>query len=143
MNYHRDCPGCGHRITAYTLPLNEGLVRAFLRFADARVRSGKPLKKGEIGLENAEYSNFQNLRHFRLVSQQERGRLWEMTDVGWAFLRGELSISTPAAHFGGLTLDSNHPAWETHNEPRKSVRISDVMPADWKDRDAFKAEKCG
>jgi hypothetical protein len=143
MNFHRDCACCGNRVTAYTLPLNEGLVRAFLKFSDARLRIGRPCKKGEIGLENSEYSNFQNLRHFYLIAQAEKGRSWEMTDIGWAFLRGEMHLMTPAAHLGGETLPSTHEAWATHHETRRAVRISDVMPEDWKQRNAFKAEKTG
>lgn len=50
MNFHDTCPHCGRVTTAYTLPLNEGLVRAFIKFADARIRLGRPVKKGELEL---------------------------------------------------------------------------------------------
>ncbi len=143
MQYHEDCPHCGKRITAYTLPLNEGLVRGFLKFVDARIRLGAPVRKGALGLTNSEYGNFQNLRHFHLVAQIEKGAAWEVTDVGWAFLRGELKVLTPAGHFGGATMDSNHPGWRTHHHPRKAVSVRDVLPDEWKSRPMFQAEKVG
>lgn len=143
MKYFEDCPHCHRRVTAYTLPLNEGLIRAFLIFAVARIKAGRPVKKGELGLENSQYSNFQNLRHFALVAQLEKGRHWEMTPLGWNFLRGRTSILNPAAHLGGATLSPFHPAWGTHKEARQLVHIHDVMPEEWKDRAEFKQEKTG
>lgn len=143
MNYRDTCPHCGHVSTAYTLRMNEPMIRAFIAFATARHRLGRPVKKGELELTNAQYSNFQNLRHFGLIHQPEKGRHWEMTPLGWAFLRGKSSIFTPAAHLGGVTLLPTHPAWRTHEEARKDVFIRDVLPDEWKDRSEFQAEKIG
>ena len=143
MNFRHICDHCGHVMTAYTLPMNEGLIRAFLIFADARVRLGRPLKKGEIGLDNSQYSNFQNLRHFGLIAQPEKGRVWEMTQTGWDFLRGGV-IYTPAAHMGGQTLSPFHQAWATHTEPqRKLISLRDVLPEDYKQRAEYQVEKTG
>ncbi len=143
MNYRRACDHCGHVLTAYTLPLNEGLVRAFIALVMARIRLGRPVKKGELGLTNAQYSNAQNLRHFGLIFQPEKGRSWEVTPLGWNFYRGKSSIFTPAAHLGGMTLLPSHPAWATHKEQRRDVLIREVLPEEWKDRAEFAVEKMG
>lgn len=141
MNYHEDCPHCGRRITAYTLPLNRGLALAFLKFADARMRLGRPVDKGELGLTNSQYGNFQNLRHFGLIEQLEKGKSWEFTKLGLRFFQGEQKVLSPAGHFGGKTLEPDALAWSTHNGARKEVSIRDVLPDEWKLREEFKAEK--
>lgn len=143
MNYRDTCPHCGHTTTAYTLPLNESLVRAFLSFAMARVRLRRPVKKGELELTNAQYSNFQNLRHFGLIFQHEKGRHWEITPLGIAFLEGRSSVFSPAGHLGGVTLLPTHPAWRTHAEARRDIFIKEILPEEWKDRSAYIAEKVG
>lgn len=143
MNYRKTCDHCGHVLTAYTLPLNESLVRAFLSFSLARLRLRRPVKKGELELTNAQYSNFQNLRHFGLIFQHEKGRHWEITPLGISFLKGKSSVFSPAGHLGGMTLLAGHPAWSTHADPRRDVFIGDIMPEEWKDRAEFAAEKMG
>lgn len=143
MNYQKTCHHCGHRVTAYTLHLNEPLVRALVAFADARLRIGRPVGKGGIGLTNAQYSNFQNLRHFGFVIQEETGRAWEMTPAGWSFLRGESTVTTPAGHFGGITLAPDHEAWGSHDGRRSEVYIRDILAEGWTDRREFQLEKRG
>lgn len=144
MKYHDTCPHCGHKTTAYTLPLNEGLVRAFLTFKEARVRLGRPVKKGELGLTNSQYGNFQNLRHFGLIMQTNgKGRDWEMTFLGWDFVTGRKKILNPAGHLGGVTLAEDHLAWSTHPKRRELVSIFDVLPADYKQRPEYQEEKAG
>lgn len=143
MNYHDKCPCCGHKITAYTLPMNEGLIRGFLLFKEARVRLGRPVRKGELGLTNSQYGNFQNLRHFGLLSQVKKGRDWEMTPLGWAFASGRARVLNPAGHLGGATLPDDHLAWSTHPERRTEISIFDVLPEDYKTRPEYQAEKAG
>lgn len=140
MNYHEDCPCCHRRTSAYTLPMNRGLARAFLKFVDARLLLERPVDKGELKLTNAEYSNFQNLRHFGLVAQKEQGRAWDWTERGLAFFHGA-PVESPVAHFGGETLPSDHLAWATHTGPRGNVTIAELLPAEWKEREAFVREK--
>lgn len=143
MNYHDVCHHCGHKTTAYSLPLNEGLVRAFLSFADARVRLGRPVKKGELELSNSQYGNFQNLRHFGLIMQAEKGREWEFTRLGLDWKLGRAKILNPAGHLGGETLPDDHLAWGTHDGARTLVSIFDVLPEDYKQRPEYAAEKRG
>ncbi len=143
MNFHQDCPCCGHRVTAYTLHLSRKLVTAFLAFADARIRLGRPVAKGELDLTPQQYGNFQNLRHFDLIAQADRAGPWEFTPLGLRFLAGEVDIATPAAHMGGRTLEQDDLAWNTHIGARTRKTIRDVMPEDWKTREEYQAEKRG
>lgn len=143
MNYTSDCPHCGHRITAYTVHMNRPLALAFLAFCDARMRLGRPVEKGEIGLSNSQYSNFMILRHFNLIFQLEKGRAWEFNPLGILFLEGKASVLSPAAHFGGETLGIDHHAWSTHPHKRQMVSLQQVLPEEWKRREEFAAEKSG
>jgi hypothetical protein len=144
MNYHERCSHCGHKITAYTIFMNEGLITAFIAFAESRIQAGRPLAKGELGLANAQYTNFQNLRHFGLITQPEgKGRHWEMTKTGWDFFRGTCWIKNPAGHLGGITIHEGHPAWATHDGVRKWVKITDVLPVGYKLRSEYQEEKAG
>lgn len=142
MRFSRACPCCGNTTTAYTVHLNSKLVLAFLVFADCRIRTGGPVRKGDLELDNSQYGNFQKLRHFGLIAKAG-GDLWEMTPLGWDFVRGRVSLLNPAGQFGNATLEANHPAWATHAEGRKEVRITDVLPAEWRERASYVAEKAG
>ena len=118
-------------------------MRSFIKFASARTTIGRPLKIGEIGLDNSQYTNFSHLRHFGLIFQPNgRGDGWEMTPLGWDFLHGKERVLTPAGHMAGLTLGSFHKAWATHDE-RRAVTIRDVLPAEWKERPEYAAERAG
>lgn len=142
MKHKETCSCCGHSVTAYTLPINHGLVNAFVKFAELYIAGGRvPIKKGHIGLTNSQYSNFQNLRHFYLISQDSKGCAWSLTKFGEDFFYGQKAVMSPAAHIGGKTLANDHPAWSTHEEIRKRVYIFDVMPEMSKQRDEYQAEK--
>lgn len=144
MNYRTTCPHCGRVVTAYTLHMNEPLCGAFIAFCRQRILLGRPVKKGEIGLTNAQYSNFQNLRHFGLIAQRDKGGPWDVTPVGWAWLRGDTGILSPAAHMSGMTLHDNHPAWATHHtSSRRAVFIRDEFPTLWDQRPVFREQKIG
>lgn len=142
MNWHQTCPHCGVVTTAYTVNLNGPMVTAFVAFAEARIRLGHPLVKGELELDNSQYGNFQKLRHFGLI-EPRANRSWEMTSLGWDFLRGREPVLNPAGQFGNSTLPSGHPAWATHKVARHYIRIADVLPEAWKQRAEYAAEKAG
>lgn len=151
MNYSRQCQCCGRRVTAYLVHLNAGLVSAFVAFAEARIRLGRPVRKAEIALDHSQYGNFQKLKHFGLVElstfgnskEDEATEGWEMTPAGWSFLRGGLAVDTPAAQFGNTTLTADHEAWSTHKEPRRMVTIREVLPTEWQTRAEYAAQKAG
>lgn len=142
MNFTTTCPHCGHKITAYTLPMNEGLARSFLQFAEARIRLGRAVAKGELKLDNVQYTMFQKLRHFGLIYQPGvEGRAWDLTPLGLAWYLGNATVLTPAAWMGGSTLGPYHAAWATHKEPRKPITLRAVLPTGWKPREDYVAEK--
>lgn len=143
MNYHEKCACCGHRVTAYTLHLNRKIVEAFIKFADARIRLGRPVSKGELGLTNGQYGNFQNLRHFGIIIQHEKAGPWEITPLGLRFLAGVADLPTPVAHMDGKTLDEDDLKWSTHDGKRSRKTIREVMPEDWKTREEYQLEKWG
>jgi hypothetical protein len=141
MKHQERCACCGHVKTAYTLPLNDSLVKAFIHFAELSLEKNVGLEKGEIGLTNAQYSNFQNLRHFNLIRQYEKGRKWYLTDFGKDFYYGNVRIKTPVAHMDGKTLDDFHPAWKTHAGGRVEKLITDYYQINYKKREEYQKEK--
>lgn len=140
MHYFETCQCCGQKKTAYTLPLNGSLVNAFIKFADKYLKDGKGIAKGDIGLTNAQYSNFQNLRHYGIIRQYEKGQDWHLTDTGLAFYYGEKGLNSPIAFMAGETLPDNHPCWATEKNKRNIVRINDVIPGYYKKRPEYQAE---
>lgn len=144
MKFSTTCPHCGHKITAYTVPMNEGLARSFVAFAEARIRLNRPVAKHELALENVAYTMFQKLRHFGLIYQPVHcGRVWDITALGLAWYFGKARIITPAGWVGAITLEDDHPAWATHKKARKPITITEVFPAGWKPREEYVAEKAG
>lgn len=142
MNFHDDCPCCGHRVAAYTIQLNKPLARAFLSFAHAALRAkGAGVPKSGFPLGNVQYTNFQKLRHFGLIQQAEKGREWHMTKLGLEFAAGRAKVLTPAATLRGEALPPDHLAWATHTKRRAEVGIQDVLPDEWKPREEYAAEK--
>lgn len=141
MKFATQCESCGHRQVAYTLPFNAGLLWAFTQFADKFIRGAKKgISKGDIGLTNSQYGNFQNLRHFGLIIQYEKGTEWYLTSLGEAFYFGEAGVLTPAGHMAGNTLSDTHEAWATHKVERRTVFIGDVLPTHYKRRADYQAE---
>ncbi len=142
MNYSKTCDHCGHTLTAFTIHMNAGLASAFVAFSIFRISAGRPVKKRDLNLDHSQYGNFQKLRHFGLIEKRELGA-WEMTPTGWAWLTGKTLVLNPAAQFGNTTLPENHPAWLTHAEPRTPIKLADSLPAEWKERASYIAEKAG
>ena len=142
MKYSKTCNYCGHKITAYTIFLNSCMVAAFCKFTEKYLtRYGASLKKGEIGLSNAQYTNFQNLRHFGIIQQFEKGGRWYLTSLGKNFYFGKSGVTNPAGHLDGETLEYTHEAWKTHDKPRKLTYIDSFLPHQYKQRTEYQEEK--
>ena len=142
MKYHKSCEYCGHRISAYTIGLNQSQISAFSRFAAKYLENGrKPLLKPAIGLSNAQYTNFHNLVYFGIIFKAPEHDGWYLTELGEKFYYGETDILTPAGFMGGQALSEEHEAWKTHDKPRKLVNIRDLMPLEWKKRPQYQQEK--
>ena len=141
MKYKEVCECCGQQKTAYTLPLNQGLVGAFIKFAEKFLENHEPISKGKIGLTNAQYSNFQNLRHYGIIKQYEKGNEWYLTDLGEAFYYGEVGLMSPVAFMAGVTLDDNHPCWQSEKNKRVMVGITEILSTHYKRRPEYVEEK--
>lgn len=142
MKYHEKCECCGHVISAYTMPMNEGHVKSFIKFCEMYLAGGKKgIKKGDIGLTNAQYTNFQNLRYFGIIRQNEKGNEWFLTQFGAGFYYGEDAIKSPCAYMNGNTVEDGHPAWQTHGKPRAMKMINDIYPTHYKQRPEYREEK--
>ena len=140
MHYFETCQCCGQKKTAYTLAINAPLTNAFVKFAEQYLKDRKGIAKGDIGLTNAQYSNFQNLRHFGIIRQYEKGNEWHLTDTGLAFYYGEIGLKSPIAFMAGETLPDNHPCWDTEKKSREMIHIKDLMPWHYKKRPDYQKE---
>ena len=142
MNYQEACSCCGHKKVAYTLPLNKSMVSALVIFANKYQSEGRRgLRKGDIGLTNSQYANFQNLRHFFFVEQRDKGKEWHLTKYGEKFLRGEAVALVPVGHIGGKTIGATHAAWATHDGGRKRIFVGDILTINYKQRSDYQIEK--
>ena len=141
MKYQTECPVCKHRVTAYTLPLNESLLRAFISFAEEYLFLGRGLKKKDLHFTNSQYTNFHNLRYFGLIEMDDETQEWHLTSLGQDFYFGESEILSPVAFMNGETLPEEHPAWRTHSGLRRPVRIDSFFPFLYKQRDDYRQEK--
>lgn len=123
MKFHRTCGCCGKISTAYTINLSESMLDAFRIFAKKYIDNDGWLRKWEIWLRNAQYSNFQNMKHFWIIIQESW--LWYLTKIWWDFYNGIGFILNPAGFMDGKTLSDDHEARLTH-KPRNKVTIHDI-----------------
>lgn len=130
--------------SAYSIPLNKSNLDAFKIFAQQYIDGDmKGIKKGKVGLKNAQYSNFQNLRHFGIIEQSEKAKEWHLTEKGLQFYRNEIPISSPAGFLAGETLEPDHPAWKTFRGIRELVYINGNISERTKVRPEYQGEKSG
>lgn len=139
MQRHQTCECCGHKVTAYTINLSDVMVDAFGKFMEKHIRELRWLKKWEIGLTNAQYSNFQNLRYFGIIEMIAGQRL--PTEKWYRFYRGYDTIKTPCAFMNWLLLHDLSPAWETHKEGRKDVWFKDFVQHGQDHKEKYQEEK--
>ena len=127
MIYHKTCPCCWTVVSAYTINLSEQMIDAFKifvkKYLENRCEWYEGLKKWEIWLKNAQYSNFQNLRYFWIIMNNWGKRL--LTRKWYDFYSNIHPILNPAWFMAGKTLPDDHEARITH-KPRKEVYMSDV-----------------
>lgn len=75
--------------------LTKGLIKALVKFA----RAVKEKKRNKIHLQHdtnltkSQFTNFQKLQYFDLVSKTDIAGCWKLTPLGLAFIKGELTIS--------------------------------------------------
>jgi len=138
MKYHKTCTCCWHIITAYTINLSDVMVDAFQNFMRKSYDNWwNWLKKWDIWLKNAQYSNFQNLQYFWIIQKQWNKRY---PTTKWNFWYNWLSLlTTPAWMMWWKTLPDDHEAWITH-KPRKKVSIYEFMRTSQDQKEKYQDE---
>jgi hypothetical protein len=106
----RFCNECGAKVVEYKHGLSKGLLRGLFRLAQA---GGGPINIRTIGLTVDQLTNFQKLKYWNLVVKSNpkstKGGDWHITDVGWAFLRGQITLSKYVWSFRGAPIRFDGP----------------------------------
>lgn len=112
----RPCDECGH--------VNEGpkyrhtlATHHVVALDRLEAEGGGPLKLDSLNLTRNQWDNFQKLRYFELVRSPKRG-LWEITDLGRAWLAGAVQVPHRA-----WTCDGERIGYES-----RLVYVTDVLP---------------
>lgn len=98
------CPHCGASMIDYKRGFSKDLARCIYRFSRA---GGYKVDVSDLALTNPQYSNFQRLRFWDLAVKEEnedgsgKGGVWSMTQKGWNFVKGEISIPRYAITYRG------------------------------------------
>jgi hypothetical protein len=133
------CPHCDAKMVEYRHPLSKGLVRCLAKLALA---GGGPLSiSDDLKLTKSEYTNFGKLQYWGFVEHAspeiERGGIWQVTANGWAFLRGEISVSRVAWTYRGgvvryegpkITVDLVTGGWKYRAEYAREARSVAPLP---------------
>lgn len=91
-----ECFHCGRRMLEHKQGLATGLVRSLYMVAEVQRDTGKPVFLRETRLVHEQKANFNKLKYWGLVkmgrTDMVKGGDWLVTDKGFQFLRGELSV---------------------------------------------------
>jgi len=102
----RFCECCGAKVVEYKHSINQGLVNSLYKLYQA---GGGPINLHEIKLLKTEWTNFQKLRYWNLVSKVERedkshiGGAWQITRLGRSFIQNGVGIQKSVWTFRGET----------------------------------------
>lgn len=140
MKYKKKCDHCRQEITAYTHNLNQPMAEAFCQMVKFYLdhRRGANLDK-DLNLTKNQFANFQKLRYFGLTINTDNG--WVPTQKGMQFYRGEISILRTVATMNNAVLPRDHEAWSSHKAPLMTIRIDQLLPTHFKQREEYQAEK--
>lgn len=102
MKQVKICPHCSAKMVEYPHGLSKGLLRCLVKM----VRAGTGDKDlGDLQMNYNQQSNFQKLRYWGLVEKSdpgsEKGGKWRMTDLGWAFVKGEIQMRNKVWSYRG------------------------------------------
>lgn len=96
------CGSCGAKVMKYKHGLVKGLAYGLRRLAEM---GGGPINLNELNLSISQQTNFYKLRYWGLVMKasdgNEKGGEWQITDLGYRFIRGEIFLSKYAWSFRG------------------------------------------
>jgi hypothetical protein len=92
----KHCECCGAPMVEYKHGISKGLARCIYRLAMA---GGNQVPVKTLDLTNSQYVNFPKLKYWGLATNctendddSGRGGIWTITEKGWAFVKGEISI---------------------------------------------------
>lgn len=117
------CPHCDAKIVRYKHGLNEPLVGALVKLANA----GGEANISKIGLTHNQICNFQKLRYWDLVRKCDVDGCWHVSTKGYSFLSGSISIKKQAITFRGKTVAFDG----------KDIFITSYLPTAWMKREEY------
>lgn len=138
MKHSVTCQSCGHKDTAYTYNLNVGKVSALRKLIDRHEITKAPVHLGDLGITNSQYTNFCHLAYFGLALHITSG--WIPTDLGIAFIYGEVGVQVPVAVLNGVVLAGDHEAWNTHTKTPETKYVFDINNTAYKKREEYQEE---
>lgn len=144
MKYKDTCQHCGNDAVAYTHVFSAALVNVFLKFVDYYKGLEKPRPVNvntEIAFNHNELAAFRKLKFFGLVIKTNDNGYWLPTQFAVDFYYGRNTVTTPVATINDKLIDDTHAAWTTHKASRKAVFIDSLLPAGYKRRPEYKAER--
>lgn len=83
-----ECECCGAQTKEYRHKLSKGLGESLVQF----FRYGGRAKLRDLHLSYSKRTNFQKLRYFGLVTNDEKLAMWTLTDKGEQFVRGTIRV---------------------------------------------------
>ena len=141
MKYSKTCECCGHKNTAFTYNLNVGKVSALRKLTDHYEITKKPVQLGDIKITNSQYTNFCHLAYFNLARHIPGG--WVPTDIGIAFIYGEIGVQVPVAVLNGVILNLDHEAWGTQDKKPTTKYVQDIHDISYKKHSEYAEEVTG
>lgn len=119
------CPYCGASMVEYKRAFSKGHADSLRKLAK---KGGKLVPVCDLGLDNSQYSAFAKMRLWELVESvtsagdiSRRGGYWSITETGWSFLRGEISIPSHVIEYRMTVVE----------ESDDLVTIKDMLEGWW------------
>jgi hypothetical protein len=98
----KHCECCGAPLVEYKHSLSKGIARCLYKLAQA---GGGPIKLNELPLNHTQQCNMPKLQYWGLIEKSHpdsaRAGIWNITELGWSFLRAEMRINKCAITFRG------------------------------------------
>lgn len=93
MAHKELCQHCGASMMKNFYTFNKTLLRALAKVAR---NPGQPIR--DVGLTKSEYANVSKLKFWGFLVKADDG-LWTVTELGLAFLRGQVAADKEIAYF--------------------------------------------
>lgn len=98
-----ECEYCGAKMVEYRHTLSKSLLRPLVRFS--RLGKGYHSPSKQEKMTHSQLANWQKLRYWGLIAKAPdetgKGGYWEITELGWGFLRGEYRVQKYAWTYRG------------------------------------------